>query len=66
MTDNEFEKIHEMSTRGADMVSKLLQSVTLKESDCEYIRHMIEHIVHNERMDAAVKCVEVFNKHDIM
>lgn len=66
MTNNELYNVRETSERGKEMIERLIESVTLNDSDREYIRHMIEHIVHNERMDAAVKCVETFNKHDIM
>lgn len=54
MNQREFEKIFELSETGYQMVERLMDTLPLADKDQEYLRHMLHHIIHNERCDAAV------------
>ena len=55
MTQDGFNMVYETSEVGREMVTRLLETINLSDNDREYVRHMIEHIIHNERCDAAVQ-----------
>lgn len=55
MTEKEFTNIYNASVRGIEMIDEVLKTVMIVPDDREYLRKMIMHIIHNERLDAALE-----------
>ena len=55
MTEKEFTNIYNASVIGIEMVDEVLKTVMIVPDDREYLRKMIMHIIHNERLDAALE-----------
>lgn len=59
MRQEQFKAIYEISATGNEMIASLLDIIQVTDHDREYLRHMIYHIIKNERCDASVKTKEV-------
>lgn len=59
MKQEDFKTIYETSDTGKQMITDLLDIIRVQDHDREYLRHMIHHIIKNERCDAAVKAKEL-------